>query len=779
MTLPIKFWKFPSEGPAIENQVHALQEAGMEYSPAFLRLCLYRGLDSPEKILAATDPEPQLFHDPYLLYNMDRLVQLVGQAIEAGDPILVYGDYDADGITSTLILYEALEQLGARVEYYLPNRLIDGYGPNIARYQEFIEQGIRLILTCDNGIAGFEAIQYAVDQGITVIVTDHHAIQDKLPEAHAIIHPQHPKGTYPFGDLAGAGVALKVAHALLGDIPTEALELAAIGTIADMVSLRDENRTIVKAGLTLMKETSRIGLEKLLVQAVDNIDQVDEETIGFSLGPRLNAIGRLGDPSPALHLLATFDEEEAQHLLELINQKNDERKQIVERISHEVTSVIEAHDQLPPIIILSHQDWPAGVLGIVASKITQTYHRPTILLQTLEEKGIMKGSGRGVEGSHLFEWIASQSHLLQAFGGHSQAAGLTVDQKDFEAFRQGMIQVAHQFGGLEAKPTKTIDLVLSIEEANEILLNEISQLGPFGMDNPKPLLGFRNVHIQQLRKIGTGQQHAKVIFSSQSDLNQAIEGIGFSMADQLDSLKEEPVTVSFQLAMNEWQGKKSIQIRLDEITTESIWLEDLRASRLNPNILTKHNAVVVYQQKRIGDWLASTMGPTNQYLAFDELTSLDLNSVQSLVLMECPPNLEIIQPLFQLTSLDHIVLGLYQQQSKFLAGLPTREEFGKAYRIFGAVLQGLAREQILGSLQKNIGLPLEKIKCILGVFFELKFVTIEDGCVTFVGAKSGEKFDLFSTTAYQKYHAAYLAEELLVYSSPQQIKSYINELRNK
>ena len=326
-----------------------------------------RGVDTAEKLIQFLSTDLSQLHDPYLLHDMDKAVNRIRQAIENYEQILVYGDYDADGMTSASIMKEALEMLGAEAQVYLPNRFTDGYGPNESVYKYFIEQqNVSLIITVDNGVAGNEAIAYAQSQGVDVIVTDHHGLPAELPEAFAIVHPEHPEADYPFKYLAGCGVAFKVACALLESIPTEMLDLVAIGTIADMVSLTDENRIMVKVGLEILKQTERIGLIELIkVSDVDMAD-VNEETVGFKIAPQLNALGRLDDPNPAVELLTGFDDEEAHNIAKMINAKNEERKEIVQKIFDEAMSMVDLEK---PVQVLAKEGWHPGVLGIVAGRI--------------------------------------------------------------------------------------------------------------------------------------------------------------------------------------------------------------------------------------------------------------------------------------------------------------------------------------------------------------------------------------------------------------------------
>ena len=354
-------------------------------------LCMQRGLETKEQIKAFIDGAEMEFHDPYLLHDMDKAVHRLTEAIEAGEEIVVYGDYDADGITSTSILVETIEVLGGNVGYYLPNRFTDGYGPNATAFKKLIENGAQLILTCDNGVSGHEPIAMAKKMGVDVIISDHHELPDDLPDAYAIIHPKHPAGSYPFPDLSGAGVALKIAAALLGEMPYESLDLAAIGTVADLVSLTGENRWIVKQGLQVMKQTQRLGLAALMEAAGIDAANLDEESIGFIIGPRLNAVGRLEDAGPGAELMLSFDEVKIAELVAYIQEKNVERQGIVQSIHEEASAELAKNESMPDVVVLGSKNWHEGVLGIVASKLVEEFGRPAILFRINEKPASRKG----------------------------------------------------------------------------------------------------------------------------------------------------------------------------------------------------------------------------------------------------------------------------------------------------------------------------------------------------------------------------------------------------
>lgn len=315
-----------------DEQQTAVEEFKQQnLSPLMSHLLVNRGLTTIDEVNAFLNPSLEDCYDPFLMYDMEKAVARIQEAVASGERMLIYGDYDADGVTSTTVLKEAIELIGGEVEYYLPDRFTDGYGPNLDVYKYFIEQGIQLIITVDNGVSGHAALVYAKEQGIDVIVTDHHELPDELPEAYAIIHPRHPLGDYPFKDLAGVGVAFKVATALLGELPMESLDLVAIGTIADLVSLTGENRALVSLGLKILNQSERVGLHALAEVGSIDLATADEETVGFGIGPRINAMGRLKSAMPAVELLSTFDDEEAMVIAKDIQETNSQRQQLVKK----------------------------------------------------------------------------------------------------------------------------------------------------------------------------------------------------------------------------------------------------------------------------------------------------------------------------------------------------------------------------------------------------------------------------------------------------------------
>ncbi|MFT8882337.1 MAG: single-stranded-DNA-specific exonuclease RecJ [Lentilactobacillus hilgardii] len=353
------------------QQVQALSEA-LKIDPLIASILLQRGVSTEEAAQDFLTPSSKDFHDPYLMHDMKKGIARIQHAVENEEQITVYGDYDADGITSTTIMYEVLNDLGANVDYYIPNRFSDGYGPNVDAFEKIINNGTTLIITVDNGVAGNEAIDVANSLHCDVLVTDHHSLPEVLPNAYAIIHPRvkNQEGrAYPFGDLSGAGVALKVAQALMEDLPIDLIDVAAIGTVADIVSLKDENRAIVKFGLNAIRNTQRPGLLALIKAADIDLSKFDEQDIGFGIAPRLNSLGRIDDANIGVELLSTFDDQKATELAKFADHQNDSRKSLVDEFYQQAVQMVESSGDAKnrSTLVVVGDDWHQGVLGIVAS----------------------------------------------------------------------------------------------------------------------------------------------------------------------------------------------------------------------------------------------------------------------------------------------------------------------------------------------------------------------------------------------------------------------------
>ncbi|WP_337090111.1 single-stranded-DNA-specific exonuclease RecJ [Leuconostoc pseudomesenteroides] len=526
-----------------------------------------KGYDSPEAAFQYLKPSMSTLHDPMVLHDMAATIERLQEAAFGGEKIVVYGDYDMDGVTSTAIMVEALEVLGADVTAYIPNRFSDGYGPNVAAYQKLIADGAQLIVTVDNGVSGNEAVEYAMAQGIDVIITDHHELPATLPKAFAIVHPRHPEGNYPFGDLSGAGVAFKVAQALLSDgqtatdiseLPTELLDLVALGELADMVSLTDENRVLVALGLQQINQAPRPGLSAILKNAgqKDN-EPVISETVGFKIAPRINAVGRLGDADLSLKLLMSQDPEEAATLASEVEALNAQRQEIVEEVLGAAKQVaLSEKYQQDKVVIVAGDSWHQGILGIVASRLVDILHKPVIVLSLVD--GIYKGSGRTFGDFDLYQLMNDYRYLYATFGGHKSALGLAITPDNLKKLIE---QIRSQNDQIIVKPEPIdVNLVLPPEAMTTEIYHDLQMMEPFGTDNPQPVFALKSPSVVSAVTMGNAKQHIKL------KLQNNVEVLGFNHPDWLPVVAQpNGHAMVGTLGLNYFRGKKTLQLLLLDV----------------------------------------------------------------------------------------------------------------------------------------------------------------------------------------------------------------------
>lgn len=730
------------------NTLH--EETGL--SNYLLTLCIQRQLTTKETIEQFLTPSIEQLHDPYLLYDMDKSVTRIREAIEKDEKILIYGDYDADGITSTTVLVETLEALGANVQYYLPNRFVDGYGPNLDVYKYMIEfEKINLIVTCDNGVSGHSAIEWSMAHGVDVIVTDHHELPEVLPNAFSIIHPRHPLGHYPFKDLAGVGVAFKLVCALLEDIPYEMLDIVAIGTIADLVDVLGENRILISFGLDCLRNTSRIGLIHLLEKIGMPIDNATADTIAFGIAPRLNAIGRLEEAKPGVQLLTTFDDEEAIDLVNYIESKNQERRKITEQINKDIEKLLNESPVLPNFLLFAKENWHPGVLGIVASHVVEKTGKPTILLNIDTETGLAKGSGRSVEDVNLYQVLSQCQEHIEQFGGHHMAAGMTISVDQIEHLHEKLNQLTPP----NTQVVKYYDISLQPDELNKVdiaLVNEIEKLAPFGTNNHRPYFLLEHTILQNTKSLGEKQQHLK---GSTSNL----DFIYFNGGTYANFLKDN-VTANLYVTLNinEWNNIKRVQCIVADTQIEGTQYFDMRSSKIQQKHLEIRNATYICFNKQYLNYFKDKIQPTSQMILFDELSC---HAIENLVLFDCPTDLHQLDNIFDGRSFENIYIQCHISQSKYLTGLPTREQFALIYKYIATKKSFHLRSHI-DTLSRQLNLKQDLIILIFKVFYDAKFVTIQEGVVQFL--EQHKKANLESTTTYIKQQSLIKIEQQLIYS---------------
>lgn len=543
---------------------------GSQLHPEIERLFLERGLGDAKALKDGAEVEDSL-HDPFKFKDMQIAVDRIKQAIANNEAILVYGDYDADGTTSTAILIRALSHLGATANFYIPHRFFEGYGPNEDAFRQAVDEGYKLIITVDCGISGIAEAEVLKEHGVDLIIIDHHQPKDIVPHAIAIIHPEYDEN-YPFNYLAGAGVALKVAEALRdGALEDEDYILAMFGTVGDVVVLVDENRSIVKKGLNAFRKTTSPGILALLRVADLNQYEVDESTVAFAICPRLNAPGRMDDASVVVDLLLCEDEFVASEYAKEIDAINSERKTVTNQIAEAAVTLAQAKDlNKLKALVLYAPDWHEGVLGIVASKMVEKFGKATVIL-TDSEDGAIKGSARAPEGFDILGAMVANEDLLARYGGHEGAAGLTLKTRDPGELEAGLNRALAHSTAIKAM---TVDMDLGIEELDFKWLGDVNYLAPFGQGNKRPIVRLSGVKIKNLKRIGATYQHLK--FTMHTD-NGSLDTIFFGGADVFIYLTPEAkFDVLCEVEINEWNGNKKLQARILDISCDDVQLLDLR-----------------------------------------------------------------------------------------------------------------------------------------------------------------------------------------------------------
>ncbi len=527
-----------------------------------------RNIVEEKEIKKFLEPTRNDFYDPFLLQDMEIAVDRIIKAISNKEKIIIYGDYDVDGITSICVLKQFLEARGIEVAQTIPNRLDEGYGLNKEAIDKIAAEKYTLMITVDCGISGIEEIEYANSLGIETIVTDHHEPLDILPAAVAVIDPKIKGNTYPFTQLAGVGVVFKLIQAISKKLDLDEkeylkyLDLVAIGTISDIVPLVDENRVIAKLGLKLVEVTKNLGLKTLLDSL--GYQRVTSMTISFGVAPRINACGRIGQAEEALKLFLTQDIEEAQRLTNELNEYNRERQDIEKKIYEDAINKIEKENMNNnSCIVLAGENWHHGVIGIVASKITDIYFKPSILICMDEEEGKGKGSGRSIPGFDLHNALCKTSNYLQKYGGHEMAVGLSLNKEDFAGFKKSFEEYANSCNLEEIVPIINIDKQVTDKELTLENVQDMTKLEPFGEANKCPLFLYKNLKVDSIRSLTEGK-HMKLTLKT--DNNNVIVAMGFNMGNRAEEfLIGDKVDIVGTLELNSFNGMASVQFNLKDI----------------------------------------------------------------------------------------------------------------------------------------------------------------------------------------------------------------------
>ena len=738
MIIPTYNWQF---APQVDDAdfTKIAKKAGL--GPEAARLLFSRGIKDEDSLSRFLAPSLDDLHDPYLLHDMGKAVNRIRRAIEQGEFILVYGDYDADGMTSASILKETLEQLGAECLVYLPNRFTDGYGPNASVYKYFIEQqGISLIVTVDNGVAGHEAIDLAQSMGVDVIVTDHHSLPEVLPDAYAIVHPEHPEADYPFKHLAGCGVAFKLACALLEEVQVELLDLVAIGTIADMVSLTDENRIMVQYGLEVLRNTQRLGLQELFEIAGISSSDLTEETVGFQLAPRLNALGRLDDPNPAIDLLTGFDDEEVREIALMIQEKNEERKEIVQAIYEEAKSLVDPNKSVQ---VLAKEGWNPGVLGIVAGRLLEELGQTVIVLNI--EDGRAKGSARSIEAVDIFEALNPHRELFIAFGGHAGAAGMTLEAEQLDALSE-ILENYVKDKGIDAKGKNTLylDEELDLESLSLETVKSFERLAPFGMDNQKPVFYIRDFQVENARSMGAGDSHLKLKISKGTASFEVVSFGQGSKATEFSQVKQLELAVT--LSVNQWNGQTTLQLMMVDARVDGVQLFNIRSK----SVELPEGVPVLDFTSDLPEMLSSP----------------------AIVVKNIPEDLSLLKQVLQEQDFSAVYFKNDIAKAYYLTGYGTREQFAKLYKTIYQFPEFDIRYKL-----KDLSafLKIEQILLVkmIQIFEELGFVTIENGVMKV--NKDAAKRDIAESQIYQNLKQTVKNQEMMALGTVQEIYDFLME----
>ena len=685
-------------------------------NPAIEQLVLARQLATAES-LDTFAKEETIHHDPFLFSEMSKIITRINEAIDQGEPILIYGDYDADGVTGTSILVRCLRELGALVDYYIPNRFYEGYGPNEDAFMQAIADGYQLVITVDNGIAGVDEAEILLEHGVDLIITDHHQVKETLPRAYAILHPELDEN-YPFHHLSGAGVALKVAEALLQEvIPEDFYAIAMLGTIGDVVPLIDENRSIVKRGLAALRETEIEGLNAMMDLAGTEKSEVTEVNVGFELCPRLNAPGRMDEAALSVECLIAESEEEAKLIADQIESFNSERQKVTQKVLEEATKLVDAKTLAKKkVVILYSPNWHEGILGIVAGRLAKQWQK-AVFVVTDDHEGFLKGSARAVEGYHLFELLNKCQDLIERFGGHALAAGITFAPENLQALEDKMNELLQE---VEVTPSLQVDLSLPLADLNISFVEQLSILAPFGEGNRPPVIELKNVYVKNVKPIGNKLQHLKFTLYQEK---HSVDVIAFNQAPLAMYLTPDTL-FSFvgEVKINEWNGNRSVQFHFIDVLCNEFQFIDLRNRQ-------------AYEQRK--DQLQLATMYTN---------ATEADEIETLVINQLPNSKEELMTLITRKKPGNIVIAPLESNVTFAP----REKFVIVYKVVKQHGPITLNHQMINYFMR-LGISKNELLFILQVFFEVELVIIKNGSV--FPTDSVTKRDLAEAPTYQSQKA--------------------------
>ncbi|MBI4283779.1 MAG: single-stranded-DNA-specific exonuclease RecJ [Chloroflexi bacterium] len=529
--------------------------------PLVAQLLYNRGLTEPSQRELFLTADDRLSGDPFLLPGMPQAVARIYQALLSGESMAVYGDFDTDGITATALMVQGLSILNGKAIPYIPHRLTEGYGLKTAALENLYRQGVSLVITVDCGISGLAEVKRARRLGLDIIITDHHTPTAELPPALAVVNPKLADSRYPFSELAGVGVALKLLQALFRGIGTEqqleALsDLVALGTVADVVPLLGENRYLVKQGLKRLSNSPRLGIREIVTCAGLNSASLDTESISWAIAPRLNAAGRLEHAMTSYRLLTTDSPEEAHQLALWLEQKNDERQKLTTRTLDSAREQVLAQGILP-LLIAGDRDYPGGIIGLVAGRLAEEFYRPAVVIRTGDQ--VSSGSCRSIPEFNIIQALAQCSNLFTHFGGHSQAAGFTLPTRNLPRLQQALLQLATtQLEGVDLRPRLDIDAEVRLSDLGGETFPLIQKLAPFGQGNPSPTFLSRRVEVVDCRPMGNGSEHLRLKLKQGGTV---WDGVGFGLGDCLTEVSS-PLDIVYNLEIDHWGGQARLRLNI-------------------------------------------------------------------------------------------------------------------------------------------------------------------------------------------------------------------------
>lgn len=762
----------------------------LQISPLVAKLLILRGVHTKEEAERFLYDGKDQMHDPFLMKGMTKAVSRIRDAAQRREKIRICGDYDADGVSSTSILICILKHLRIPFDFYIPNRFTEGYGLNRDAVEQASREGIQLIVTVDNGISAYDAVERANELGLDVIVTDHHEPPEQLPKAFSIVNPKQPGCEYPFKQLAGAGVALKLGQALLGNIPDEWFELAAIGTVADLMPLLDENRIIVKTGLQQLQHSRFPGLCALMKLANVKRENISATDIGFSLGPRINAPGRLAHAEAAVRLMITDAEDEAQLLAERLDVLNRKRQKIVEQITREALAQIEQEQmQDHPFLVVAKEHWHHGVVGIVASKLLDKFYRPVIVLSIDPDTGLAKGSARSIERFDIHKALVNCDDLLEHYGGHQAAGGMTLKVEHIEAFRTKLHQLTNEWLTEEDfVPIKDADIECSLNEISLDSIAELQILAPYGAGNPYPTVIVKELEVEQKRVIGKDGQHLKMALRSSG--SPVIDGIAFGKGCYSPYI--EPYAKLDLLCrpdINEWNGIRKPQLLIQDMCIPMVQVADWRMKDAYQSMLdwvkTSEQedpllrGIIVFSK---GTESAELWKPLLEMLPLwkvDEQGQLhpendlavksDCERLKEVVIYGIPLSKEqLATAIGHLGSVHRLFAALWEDAPDYT---PDRTVFVQVYKKMIQLQEWKSDRSTLQALADYFRLSLDSLIFIHRVFEELQFIERNGGSCRCLD--SPKKKDLTESKLYQSRSLRTRFKQWLNYVSTRELADWI------